>query len=270
MPMIFKSAEYVRKMEIESRRAYKIPFVSDVPSYLLRGGKRKQLVCVDLGSHIGTFAKHYSKHFSRVFCYEPSSEFFLESKKSLSHLPNVKVSNFGISRVNGELLTLREVLVDGISEGKDVTSSGWDEDGLREFPGQLGGVVGTAQSKDWSSISSEIDSRIFLLKCDIEGGEYEAFIEAELSNVDFIAMELHYTALGPTRTNELLEKLLTQFEFIDPKQASRFAAWPPPSMIFLVNRTYQDRLLTATRVVMGIRNSLGVLISRLKGIFNRR
>lgn len=268
--MIYRSAEYVRKMEIESRQAYKIPFVSDVPSYLLRSGKRKQLVCVDLGSHIGTFAKRYSKHFSRVFCYEPSREFFLESKKALSHLPNVKVSNFGIARVNGELLTLREVVVDGKSEGKDVTSSGWDEDGLREFHGKLGRVVGTSQSKDWASISSEIGSRIFLLKCDIEGGEYEAFIEADLSNIDFIAMELHYTALGPTRTNELLEKLLSQFDFIDPKQALRFASWPPPSMVFLVNRTCQDRFLRATRAAMGFRNSLGDLISRLKGIFNRR
>lgn len=268
--MIYKSVEYVRKMEIESRQAYNIPFVSDVPSYLFRNGKRKQLVCVDLGSHIGTFSKHYSKHFFRIFCYEPSRDFFLESTKALGHLPNVKVFNFGISRVNGELLTLREVVVDGISEGKDVTSSRWDEDGLRAFHGKLGGVVGTSQSKDWASISSEIGSRIFLLKCDVEGGEYEAFIDADLSNVDFIAMELHYTALGPARTNELLEKLLTQFDFIDPKQAQRFAAWPPPSMVFLVNRTCQDRWLGATRAALGFRNSLGAFISRLKGILSRR
>jgi FkbM family methyltransferase len=264
MNFVYDTPEYTQRMSKESKTAYRIPLVSDSISRILRGGLRSSLVCVDLGSHIGTFAKFHSRHFSSIYGYEPSEVFFLASKLACREKDNIYFTNKGISRMDNQQLVLREVVVAGLSEGKDVTSAEWDEKGLSEFPGELGPIHSIANSISWKSISEEVSGSVFFLKCDIEGGEYEAFITADLSNVSFLAMELHYTALGPERTKSLLQKLKTQFEFIDSKDDIRFRAWPPPAMVYLVNKGYRDNYLWATKGLMRSKNLIRDTILKLR------
>ena len=73
-----------------------------------------------------------------------------------------------ISQHDNEQLVLREVTVEGISEGKHVISCEWDKEGLIEFRGKPGPVHGIAESVISKAISGEVGDG-YSLKCDIEG-----------------------------------------------------------------------------------------------------
>jgi FkbM family methyltransferase len=271
MSIVYNTKRYIKKLTRESQRAYSIPLVSDSISRMFKNYRHKgrKLACVDLGSHIGTFARHSSHLFDYVYGYEPSVLFFRESKKVLAGIENVHITNKGISQHDNKQLVLREVIVEGLSEGKDVTSCDWDEEGLIQFHGELGPVHGIADSVSWKAISAEVGD-VYFLKCDIEGAEYEALIAADLSNVSFLAMELHYTALGPERTIKLLQKLESQFDFLDRKDQLLFKSWPPPSMVYLVNRNYQSGFLPATKALFSVRNSIKGFVHQGATLLRRR
>lgn len=261
--MIINDSNYIKKMQHESKHAYKIPLISDQLGYFFRQLSRKQFVCVDLGSHIGTFAKHYANQFSRVYCYEPSKECFDQSVQYLKDSSNVILHNSGISRNSGEKLTLREITVNGISEAKDLTAVEWDPKGLGDFQGKLGKVHGESDSVSWASISKEISEPIYFLKCDIEGGEYNALIAADLSNVTFLAMELHYSALGEQKVNHLVSHLLEYFDPLNPTNVEDLRNWPPPSMVYMVSKNAKIPVLWLTRIIVRVQK----FASSMAGIF---
>ncbi len=100
-------------------------------------------------------------------------------------------------------------------------------------------MIELVNTLSWTDLMSKLGNPpIRLLKCDIEGAEYQLFINSNLSNVEYLIFELHYTFLGREKVEELLSHLLKNFNFYFNKDRSLIEtnSWPPPSILYFVNK----------------------------------
>ena len=86
-------------------------------------------------------------------------------------------------------------------------------------------------------------SPVDFLKCDIEGAEYETFMNQDLNSVNFMVLELHYTALGRKKVNELIAHFKKYFDYFHPEDREKFHSWPPPEILRLINKRHPSKLL---------------------------
>jgi len=60
-----------------------------------------------------------------------------------------------------------------------------------------------------------VENNINSLLIDIEGGELDFFLNADLTGIDKIIMETHYDIVGKVPTNEMLQHVIDQGFFLD-------------------------------------------------------
>lgn len=145
---------------------------------------------IDLGGNIGLFSGRVAARAERVLCVEPVS------------------TNLAVARANVEgcgapgRVTLLPLAI-GARSGEQVRIHLSEITGLnstREEFTRRGGIIGV---EDVETISLEDlfsrhgVARCDLLKCDVEGAEFDVFLEAPrevLARIDRLAMEVHLTA----------------------------------------------------------------------------
>ena len=150
-------------------------------------------VVVDCGSNVGGFVYAFKDKFNKFYCFEASS---YNIDKMNSNLKNYKdkyeVFQVALSNESNKQIKLLKY----ISDNNEDTPSG--NFGIVPF-------VNKNNNHGWRSDEHEIvnslcledlfkkinSEKIDLLKVDIEGSEYDFLFDKDLSNINFITMELH-------------------------------------------------------------------------------
>jgi FkbM family methyltransferase len=155
-------------------------------------------IAIDIGANIGGFSTAYHKDFEKIIFFEANPNAFEIAKNNTNNFKNVEGYNLAVSDESGKVLKL-----------------------MNHFSKDLGSVSCspsiTGVNKDWVESIGEIQTtsledifkmignqRINYLKLDCENSEYEILMNKDLSNIDYIAMELHWQ-MGEEKYKELLD-----------------------------------------------------------------
>jgi FkbM family methyltransferase len=225
---------YFENMLISTKKDY---FLSDLIF------KDKKGVALDFGLNVGAFTLNNFKKFSRIVAVEASSDCLNDAKKNLKIVPVGKIDfiHAALSDKSNEKVSLKKVIVNGQFESKDFSILNMSNSDLEktDYKGRFGDEIELVNTLSWTDLMNKLDNTpIRLLKCDIEGAEYQLFINSNLSNVEYLIFELHYTFLGKDKVGHLLNHLLKYFNFYFDKDQSLIEtnSWPPPSILYLVNK----------------------------------
>lgn len=141
---------------------------------------------VDLGANIGAFTL-------LALTYNAASVVSIEPHPANAAVLTENVLAHG----RGERVHPLQLAVAGVS-GATVPLAGVH--GEAHLGGGAGGTETTVQVQTVTLADALPPGRVGFLKCDIEGGEYEAFLGADssvLDRIDRIAMEWHGAAMAP-------------------------------------------------------------------------
>lgn len=252
----------------EVQTTYAIPFLN----YPFRVGQSKNRIALDLGSNIGGFPIVFSKNFAKVICVEPSSS---ANKIALANyianrtlLP--KTIDRAVSYSDHMSLELRRVYIDEEYESKDFTTTIWDEEEIAnsEYKGKKREVEEVVTSISLNSILDSIGKPVDFLKCDVEGAEFDALFGQDLSRIGFLVLELHYSALGRNRTQQLISYLEDFFDYYHPQDKLSFSQWPPSPILRMINKTNSNQLLRISGKILSTRVIFRLI--KVQNLFPRR
>lgn len=165
-------------------RAYKIPSGA--------GG-----VAVDIGANVGAFAHVNHTIFNKIICIEPAQETIDKCINNTKNFPNVSVHRYAVSSKSGDTLKLFP-LINGNYSGNATTVQGDITEKHYDF-----NTFEEVQTISLADIYTEFGiDKINYLKIDCEGGEYDFLMNNDLSEIDYIAVEVHLH-LGQDKMAEL-------------------------------------------------------------------
>lgn len=229
-------------------------------------------ICLELGVNVGAFAIAHHRKFGKIFGLEASLTNWESARKNIKErgIENVEYFNLAAGKDSNAKARLRSThRVDDKADQRvqlsgDSTIFNISNEELIQRGANL------ELSEDYEEVScinfpdllKLIDvERVNYLKCDIEGSEYDFFMNHDLSNVDFIAMELHYSYLGKQKVAELMSHLAAQFEFYDNLVLKNFTKdWPPPAIVHLINKRIISPFFVMGRTLSRLKNAVRRLI----------
>ena len=244
----------LKSLSEEAGRSYRVPGFTGFPKS--QGG-----VALDLGLNVGAFPLSYATQFQQIVAVEASSRCIDIATANLASagVENVRILHRALGAESGKNVELRRVYVGETYESKDFSTalvSNHDLD-QTDYPGRFGEVEEVVQSIDWFDLVADIGAeRIAFLKCDIEGSEFDLLAGADLSMVDCLVLELHYTFLGRDRSETLIGHLNRTHRLLGMRESRhvRRRTWPPPSILWLANRrmsTLRSSMLSLLSSILG-------------------
>lgn len=151
-------------------------------------------ICLDIGSHIGTFAIMYAEEARSIVCFEPGPDNYEVLQQNIEHLPNV--SAFPVAITDGSTETVQLYLNPGIAKGNHT---------LVRIRGK---TPVTVPSRSLRAVIDHFQATV--LKIDIEAGEYHLPDLGSLpSDVRVVAIEYHLGGFVP-KAVAIHEAFLTQ------------------------------------------------------------
>jgi FkbM family methyltransferase len=215
------------------------------PNRILRFGTNKY--ALDLGSNIGGFSLVFGNNFNFTLAVEPNSVAIARAGTLLDsgYSSKMRIMHGALSDKDGVKVSLRKVYVGETAESKDFTTVTWDQEEVENtnFLGRLGETAEEVLSISLPTILKVTGKSVDFLKCDIEGAEYETFMNHDLAAINFIVLELHYTALGQKKVGELISHFEKYFDYFHPEDREKFHSWPPPEILRLINKRHPSKLL---------------------------
>ena len=156
-------------------------------------------VAIDIGANVGNWFTAFGGQFDLVHAYEPLLRCFDICCDKASAMPSVHVFQQAVldqPRVVRMMAHQRGTAGSSAVEGVPMRAGGW-----------TGKRLGTTTSIDLATAVRRTGSEeIGYLKLDCECSEYPALIDADLSGVRYLGMELHWQ-LGQKKWARLVEKL---------------------------------------------------------------
>lgn len=163
-------------------------------------------VCVDIGSNVGSFLQTYSNSFSKIHFYEPYKpcyEVCLNKSKQYEHITGFNEAV--LDKKNKSVEILHHFNCDAGSnaiKGESINEH-WD----------LNDPIGTCPSVDLETILERVGGKIDYLKCDCETSEYYIFLDKDLQNIKYIALELHWQ-MGEKKFYDVLNHIRKTHDII--------------------------------------------------------
>tara|TARA_Y100000310_G_scaffold345352_1_gene464061 strand:- start:20638 stop:21285 length:648 start_codon:yes stop_codon:yes gene_type:complete len=161
-------------------------------------------VALDIGANHGLYTKIMSPRFADVYAFEPHPDNVKKLEENVIPYPNVVVVPMGVGTEDGTMT----LYINQHNEGGHSIQKGLAETGTwghsLENKIEVGCVTLDTYCKDMD---------VKLIKCDIEGGEYDIFYQAEntlLNNELILILETHQVKdfeSDQKKRNELLEYL---------------------------------------------------------------
>jgi FkbM family methyltransferase len=172
-------------------------------AYPIPQGIDKKLA-IDIGANIGGFSTAYNDEFEKIIFFEANSKAFEIAKNNTKNFENVKGYNLAVSDESGKVLKLMNHFsndLGSVSCSPSVTDI--NEDWVE--------TIGDIKTISLEDIFKLVDNqKINYLKLDCENSEYEILMNKDLSNIDYIAMELH-CQMGEKKYKELLDYVSKYF-----------------------------------------------------------
>lgn len=156
----------------------------------------KNGIAVDIGSNNGCFLNAFKDHFSKIDGYE--ANFFLveKLKERFNGSDNINIYNKAVSFEDNRVLKLLAHKYSNDNGSSSIEKNTHDQD-WEEF-------ICEVESISLESILKKCNNKIDYMKIDCETSEYEFLINKDLSNIKYIAIELH-CQLGIEKYTELYE-----------------------------------------------------------------
>jgi len=196
--MVIKFNDPIDWMNIELRGIRRAYFVPEI----FQGDG----VCVDIGANVGGFPLIHSTRFKEIHCYEPASYTYNECIKNTKLLKNVYVYNLAVTDVTGDVVKLKSHKGGNCSGNASLLdNSEWNDEENFE-------MVKTISFVDIVNRLNLNEEKNYL-KIDTEGSEYKILMNADLSMINYLAVEIHIQ-LGMKKINELMAYLSTFFSII--------------------------------------------------------
>ena len=224
-------------------------------------------VAIDLGLNVGSFPLVFGRYFHSVVAVDASSACLVEAQENLASLTNVTFVHAAMAGESGGQVDLRRVYVDSTWDSKDLTTTEFDMASVKGtgYQGLLGEVEETVETLSFADLLEKFDvARVDFLKVDIEGAEFDTFINADISRIDALVMEVHYSFLGMEKVRRLVNHLLENLEFVDARDKGLFlGSWPPPDLLIMRRPGVHSQ---HSRVMLGVIIFAKRSISRVRGL----
>ena len=182
-----RGLRYLRKLSSARRDEVNAAFDAALAS---AAGK----VCIDLGANMGDFTTRMAQVASHVYAFEPDPWTAAQLRARVADLPNVTVIEAAAGTEDGRMPIFRSPKFDADPRKGSLSTT------LIAEKTNVGAASGdTVEVRDLCAFVAALDTRIALLKIDIEGGEV-ALLEKlldhpVLSRIDAIFVETHETKL---------------------------------------------------------------------------
>ena len=171
--------------------------IEEYPIHLVDIDATSQVV--DMGCNVGGFSAAWGSRFNNILAIDASS-YNIEQYKSIHTNTTIHKA---VSSTDGEIVKLKKYMGDG----EDDTNSGnFSITGFVYENNKHGFRGDEYEEVETISLETIIETvgDIGLLKIDIEGAEYDALYEKDLSKVNYITGEFH-NFLGIERQTKLFE-----------------------------------------------------------------
>jgi len=157
----------------------------------------KREVCVDIGANVGSFTSTYADQFEKIYFYEPYKPCFQIVSEKTSDKTNVYGFNEAVYKEDGAIVSI--VSHDNKHAGSnaiktDSVNNHWNEE-LHQI-----------KTVSLPTVLSRAGGHINYLKCDCETSEYYFLYDQDLSNIDYIAIEIHWQ-MGKDKFDRLIEHI---------------------------------------------------------------
>jgi FkbM family methyltransferase len=158
-------------------------------------------IAIDIGCNNGCFIDHNKDFFNKIYAYEANIFLVEKLKEKFSNNINIEINHYAVSDKSNEIFKLikyKESEDNGsFAILKNNTINQWDESE----------VICEVKSIIIEDIIANCGNQIDFMKIDCETSEYEFLLNKDLSNIKYIAIELH-NQLGIQRYIELYNFLL--------------------------------------------------------------
>ena len=173
-------------------------------------------LCVDAGCNIGDFEMNHKDRFDKYICFDVFDENIEECKKNTSELNlNVEVYKNAVWSISGKKIPVMAYKPSDTDELNHFGNSG--NIGCVEIKGeheQGWFIENTIDLVESISIEDIIERHgvINVLKVDVEGSEYEFLLNKDLSKINYIVGEFHFSDLQKTELIEWIKKSHNQID----------------------------------------------------------
>jgi FkbM family methyltransferase len=167
-------------------------------------------VVVDAGANVGGFVMSWGSKFPKIYSIEASKNNFdrlIENTKQYED--KVSYHNLAVGKNSGETLKLMHYThTDGektnsgnfgvVNYVNKENNHGWKEEtGYEEV-----------ESISLEDVLKLVGGKIDVLKIDVEGSEYDFLYDKDLTNINYITMELHNFLYHDGRQQRLIDHIL--------------------------------------------------------------
>ena len=166
---------------------------NDIVPEECRNGK-----CVDIGANVGDFSLKYASFFQEIHYYEPYLECWKIADANLRNFSNCIGWNEAAFDSDGiEVSMVSHINAHAGSNAvySNNLNSDWNVESIQKI-----------KTVSLKTIFRRIGGKINYLKMDCETSEYPILINQDLSNIDYIGIELHWQ-IGELKYNELLSHI---------------------------------------------------------------
>ena len=156
------------------------------------------LTCVDVGANIGDFTLQNKDKFKKIHFYEPYKPCYDIIQSKIINLDHITGFNEAVYKEDNQKLQMvshfnKEAGSNALQT--EILNDHWDS------------TLGEVTTVSLLTILTRIGGHINYLKCDCETSEYFLLLNQDLSQIDYIGIELHWQ-MGEERYNELINFIL--------------------------------------------------------------
>jgi hypothetical protein len=166
---------------------------SHLGNYIIPNKCEKKIL-VDIGANTGNFTVSQINNFEVIHFYEPYLPCFEIVKQRVSDNENVIGFNEAVYSKDGVELSMMA------HDNHDAGSNGLKTDSLN---GDWVEEICKVTTVSLDTILSRVGGRINYLKIDCETSEYYFFMDKNLNDIDYIAIELHWQ-MGKEKYEKLI------------------------------------------------------------------
>ena len=165
--------------------------------------------CIDIGGNTGMFSLKYKDFFKKIHVYEPQKECYNIIKNKIKDVLNIELFPEAVYNKSGATLKL-------ISHNNhDSGSVALDTDVIVQKEWKKDCEVNKCETISLEDVLKRMGGKIDYMKIDCETGEYNFLMDKDLSNIKYLAVEIHWQ-IGRNNWYKLINHILKFFKNITP------------------------------------------------------
>jgi len=165
--------------------------------------------CIDIGGNSGEFSLKFKNFFKSIHIYEPQNECYDIIKNRTKAMSHIELFQEAVYHTSDLVLTL-------ISHfSHDSGSVALDTDIIIEKEWEKDTKVNECKTISLEDVLKRMGGKVDFMKMDCETSEYNFLMNKDLSNIKYMAIEIHHQ-IGEKNWHELINYILIFFNHKTP------------------------------------------------------